>query len=81
MNNRDLLKLPIDKLDSTINLILADPEQMTLLQLLSKQLEYLVNTGSTDLQTFCDGLKEHRLVPEQEIQDLLVTLLTDKGNG
>ncbi|PIG69510.1 hypothetical protein AARAC_011498 [Aspergillus arachidicola] len=77
----DLLKLPCDKLDSTINLILADPELMTLLQLLSKQLEYLVNTGSTDLQTFCNGLKEHHLVPEQEIEDLLVTLRTDKGSN
>ncbi|GMG35157.1 unnamed protein product [Aspergillus oryzae] len=81
MNNRDLLKLPCDKLDSTIDLILADPKLMTLLQLLSKQLEYLVNTGSTDLQTFCNGLKEHHLVPEQEIEDLLVTLRTDKGNS
>lgn len=81
MNNRDLLKLPCDKLDSTINLILADPELMTLLRLLSKQLEYLVNTGSTDLQTFFNGLKEHHLVPEQEIEDLLVTLRTDKGNS
>lgn len=73
--------MPCDKLDSTINLILAVPEQMTLLKLLSKQLEYLVNTGSTDLQTFCNGLKEHHLVPEQEIKDLLVTLLTDRGNS
>lgn len=81
INNRDLLKLPRDKLDSTINLILADPDQMTLRQLLSKQLEYLINTGSTELQGFCNGLKEHHLVPEQEIKDLLITLLIDKGNG
>jgi hypothetical protein len=54
---------------------------MTLLQLLSKQLEYLVNTGSTELQSFCNGLKEHHLVPEQEIKDLLITLIINKGNG
>ncbi|KAL2802111.1 hypothetical protein BJX63DRAFT_133845 [Aspergillus granulosus] len=75
-----LLYLSSDKLDKTISFILADPEQMTLLQLLSKQLEYLVNSGSTDLQAFCNGLKEHGLISEQELENSLVALLLDKEN-
>ncbi|KAL3470242.1 hypothetical protein BJX99DRAFT_52249 [Aspergillus californicus] len=76
-----LINMASKQLDITINLILATPEQMMLLRLLDKQIEYMVNTGSTDPDTFHKGLKEHGLVSEQEFMDFPAMLPIHKENG
>ncbi|KAL4948043.1 hypothetical protein BDW69DRAFT_177197 [Aspergillus filifer] len=71
----EIVCAPSKKLDRIIEFILTDSEQEKLLKLLDEQVECLVRTMSTNLELFCNGLKE------QELEDLSINKPIDEENG
>jgi hypothetical protein len=67
--NRDTIKKQAINLD--VDAILAQPNQQLLLKLLGQQLEKLIVTGTTEFQTFYDGVIKHDLLSHLELEDLV----------
>jgi hypothetical protein len=59
-----------EQLDILVRDIQADARHMELLQLLSAQIERLVNSGSPDLRVFYRDLKEAELMSEDDLRQL-----------
>lgn len=58
------------QLDNLIKSVQADPHHIKLLQILSPQLERLVNNGSPDFQVFLTSLREEGLILEDKSREL-----------
>lgn len=59
-----------EKLDDWINHTREDSKQKELWDILSPQLDQLVEKGSPDLQAFYDNLRKKELVTEKEINEM-----------
>jgi hypothetical protein len=69
--NRDTIKKNATNLD--IAAIQAQPNQQLLLKLLGQQLVNMVVTGTTEFQTFCDGVIKHDLISRLELEALVTS--------
>ncbi|KAI2835493.1 hypothetical protein CBS11350_10019 [Aspergillus niger] len=66
----DYTKMSEEKLDDWINHTREDSKQKELWDILSPQLDQLVEKGSPDLQAFYDNLRKKELVTEKEINEM-----------
>ena len=64
--NRDYTKKDEEQLDDLITRIQADSKHMTLLQVLSNQLEMFIIKGQTDIRSLFDSLVTEGLLSEDD---------------
>lgn len=70
MIDRDYIKMSEEKLDDWIKKTREDFKQQELWDILTPQLDRLVERGSPDLHAFYEDLWKKQLVTEQEINEM-----------
>lgn len=73
ISSREYTKKDTEQLDILIKDIQADLKRMRLLQILSQQLELLINEGKPNLHSLFTSLTVESLVSEEECRELMAT--------